>query len=601
MRKLILTSWLVLMVVGASPAAGNPGVNAGAEMPDEKTTLVGSKALEEKPRSTVRGSVLDQEGKPVEGTTVELQLFAGGDVMDDGNYRVRRRVTDANGRYVFEDIRAISGHIGRAFTCEDDSGGGVPFGLGFRFEIEPGKDYDITLGGKGRPVIGRLVPASGNDGDVDWSKAWVGFQLRTAPIGMIELDSQRRTAMTNVEGGDFYKKSPVKINPDGTFRIENVRAGRYMLRVKIPEEPKRDGFNLFRDVRIPLMPNGTTEKPFNLGTLAVSHGSHKAPRHIDNLFLGSLVFDRDIAVELVAGNEEQPDVVAAKSIRFAKNGESVTAALNVEWKSLVVDKWRARLALLGGNGSHLAWDDAFIETSKTIEKYPQLVEETLSFSFSPEPDLSRISRFTITIQPVNEVLAGPVQVEGERPDKESNLVWGEEVKGLRAAVEFVPEKQAYTGPVIIDLRLHIQNVSDHPIQFASSDPAYSRAVVEDDKGNKQRLLESVSSYWRIFQRCYLQPGEELVLQSAPVGIATDYNEAEGLCVPWVLQNKPGVYFARFAFHLSRQGPQNTQGQPGFSDPFSTLPLSDEDWKGMLETGRHKLVVGVDPNSGNRPR
>ncbi len=423
-------------------------------------------AVEGEGRSVVRANVLDHQGRPVEGATVELQLFAGGDVGDQDKYSIRRAMTDANGFYVFEDIRAISGHIGRAFTSEDDSGGGVPFGLGFRFEIEPGKDYDITLGGKGRPVTGRLVPASGNNGDIDWSKAWVGFELRTAPMGMIELDSQRRTAMTNVEGGDFYDKRPVKINPDGTFRIENVRAGRYMLRVKIPEEPKRDGFNLFRDVRIPLMPNGTTEKPFNLGSLAVSHGSHTAPRHIDNLFLGSLVFDRDIAVELVAGNEEQPDVVAAKGIRFAKNGESVTAALNVEWKSLVVDKWRARLALLGGNGSHLAWDDAFIETSKTIEKYPQLVEETLSFSFSPEPDLSRISRFTITIQPLDEVLAGPVQVEGERPDNESNLVWGEEVDGLQLGLSYDSQERPYYQGEIVSFEVHVRNNGDKAVDLA---------------------------------------------------------------------------------------------------------------------------------------
>ncbi|MHC4742353.1 MAG: M56 family metallopeptidase, partial [Planctomycetota bacterium] len=360
------------------------------------------------PGSVVRVKVLDHRGEPVEDATVELQLFAGGDVDDMDNYDARRAQTDANGLCVFEDITSVSGTAGRAFTSEDDGVGGVPYGLHFEFEIEPGKNYDITLGGRGRPVTGRLVPASGNESDIDWSRARADFDLRAAPfsMGFAEYNTKILRAMIKDEGGNFYRKSSVKIQPDGTFRIENVRAAFYMFRVKVPEEPRNDKWNLFREIRIPLMPDGASDKVFNLGDLAIAYGGHTAPRHIDNRFLGSLEFDRDIPVILRAGNYEQPEVVSTKSVRFVKETGAVTAALNVEWIPLVAERWRARLIFTSENGSYLAWDDVFFETSKIIGKYLHPTKETLNFSFSGELDLSRIPRFLITIRPVSEILTG---------------------------------------------------------------------------------------------------------------------------------------------------------------------------------------------------
>ncbi|MHC4693854.1 MAG: hypothetical protein ACYS67_14015, partial [Planctomycetota bacterium] len=369
--------------------------------------------FEGKAGSVVQGKVLGPRGEPVNGATVELQIFVGGDVDDMANYRAQRVFTDANGLYVFEGLEVGSAHIGRAFNSEDGSISGVPYGLMFDFEVEPGKSYDITLGGKGRPVAGRLVPASGNAGDIDWSKVQAYFDLRAGPFSMGAWESNAKMvrAMIKEEGGNLYSKNPVKINPDGTFRIDNVRAGHYMLRVVAIEEPKRDGFNLFHDVRIPLMRDGTTETPFNLGALAVSHGDYKAPRHIDNLFLGSFELDKDIPVILKARNDEEPDVVSTKSISFKKDGESVTAALNIEWKSIVADRWQATLKFRSENGSTLARSDVFFKTSKIIERYAGLYSESLHFAPGHLSDLSKVKYFYLTIQPVREQLTVAVQKE----------------------------------------------------------------------------------------------------------------------------------------------------------------------------------------------
>jgi beta-lactamase regulating signal transducer with metallopeptidase domain len=384
--------------------------------PDEiEIILTGGDVFQKAAGSRIRVQVLDHKGKPVTGTMVELQKFAGGDVDNMENYDAEWIVTNDQGCYVFEDVTAKSIHIGPSFKTKDNPAPNVPYGLLFDLEIEPGRDYSVTLGGKGRPVIGRLVPASGKDGDIDWSKAWADFTLRAAPfsMGFWEANAKIHQAMVKAEGGDFYHKG-VTINPDGTFRIENVRAGHYMFRVKVQEESKREGLNLFRDIRIPLMRDGTSDTPFNLSTLPVSHGDYKAPRFIENDYLGTLVFNKELPIKLLAGNDEQPDVVSAEDIQFSKDGDTITAALNLVLKSVVEAKWRARLELVTENGSSEARDDVIFETSKLILGYPVYVKKTLHISLGRHSNLSIIPRFRLSIQPLRDELVDNTRISASR-------------------------------------------------------------------------------------------------------------------------------------------------------------------------------------------
>ena len=183
----------------------------------------------------------------------------------------------------------------------------------------------------------------------------------------------------------------------------------------------------------------------------------------------------------------------------------------------------------------------------------------------------------------------------------TKYLWGEAVNGLRAAVEFVPDKQQYSFGEKTEVRLHIQNVSEKPIQFTSSDPVDSQAVIEDDKGRQGLAVENISSYWPIFERYHLQPGKKLVLKTGCLGIISKDNEVKSPQCRWMVRGRPGVYFAQFVFRLSTSGPHNTQRQPRSGEPLS-LPLSENDWKGTLETGKHKLVVTgeVDPRKMTPP-
>lgn len=194
------------------------------------------------------------------------------------------------------------------------------------------------------------------------------------------------------------------------------------------------------------------------------------------------------------------------------------------------------------------------------------------------------------ISPTESNLKTDVQVEVETPDEKAGLVWGEEVNGLRAAIEFEPEKQTYSIPEKIGVHFHIQNVSDKPIQFISESYRWEPLKIEDANGNRQGVRENVYSGLPPVTRHYLEPGREVVLRGLPLSIAQDEQQLESLGGPYGtdFKAKPGVYSVRSRLTI-----------PGVIS--SSLPAQKDDWTGQLETGKHKLVVAVDPNSGNRPR
>lgn len=51
------------------------------------------------------------------------------------------------------------------------------------------------------------------------------------------------------------------------------------------------------------------------------------------------------------------------------------------------------------------------------------------------------------------------------PPHHTSLVWGEESNGLRAALELLPGKDAYTHGEIVNGKLHVRNVSDSEVSF----------------------------------------------------------------------------------------------------------------------------------------
>ena len=118
------------------------------------------------------------------------------------------------------------------------------------------------------------------------------------------------------------------------------------------------------------------------------------------------------------------------------------------------------------------------------------------------------------------------------PVGDIQLVWGEEVNGLRAAVEFIPDKPEYSFGERIDLRFHIQSVSDKTIQFISESWRQDRsAIIEDRDGNMRAAPGTWYTGVCPIDRYYLKPGEKVVIDSYDLGIARNREQAYELKHP----------------------------------------------------------------------
>jgi hypothetical protein len=129
------------------------------------------------------------------------------------------------------------------------------------FSVVPGETFHLILGGKGRPVIGRLVVV-GFEEEIDWHA-----QLHTlAQVGPAAPE-------THPFGEGQYV---LDVAPDGSFRVEDVPGGHYRLRVRLEsvEEaggngsgtgPRRHLQILTQEIRVPDSPGGRSDEPYDVG------------------------------------------------------------------------------------------------------------------------------------------------------------------------------------------------------------------------------------------------------------------------------------------------------------------------------------------------
>jgi len=123
--------------------------------------------------------------------------------------------TDDQGRFSFDRVEPGVGVAARVvFTLWRDGFMLRNYGWQEPVDVLPGATARLTLGGKGRPVIGRLV-ADGPPGTVDWpTNAWVSVVPKGLPPG--------------AAGSGYF----ARVEKDGRFRIDDVSAGRYFLGVR---------------------------------------------------------------------------------------------------------------------------------------------------------------------------------------------------------------------------------------------------------------------------------------------------------------------------------------------------------------------------------
>ena len=254
-----------------------------ARLPQEEVPE--SRVIELIPWSRVEGS-LAIGSRP--GTYQKVRL-AHGLLGVQNDPRIRESdsetETDASGRFTFE--RVMSG-VTRMTRMTEIGPGRQGMGPWVSFEAKPGKTERVKVGGTGRPVVGRIVKVAGSDFNAGTQSVpnSINFGLKTPrfngeiPKGLSQekkaewVKHWRQTpegwAYTQDLNRAYCVNYPVKLEADGTFKIEDVIPGAYQWMVYHHQikATRVQFWSMAPDtVVVPEMEGGRRDQPLDLGEL----------------------------------------------------------------------------------------------------------------------------------------------------------------------------------------------------------------------------------------------------------------------------------------------------------------------------------------------
>lgn len=235
-------------------AAGNRGF---AEIPIADLRATGKIALH--PWGSIQGTAMIGS-EPAVDTVINYQPDGRtqGEISRFYNYSTR---TDREGNFVLERLPPGSGRIGRSLVTRRDSSIAYHYGWFQKVKIEPGVATLLTLGGKGRPVSGKLLPLGAPQPAIDWRY--------NSPVTLVGINAEGKPTVA-------VNRCVGTIEPDGHFQIEDVTPGQYELTATIdePQTPASKGssYSLGRrsmTVIVPEVPNNGEALPVELGTIEI--------------------------------------------------------------------------------------------------------------------------------------------------------------------------------------------------------------------------------------------------------------------------------------------------------------------------------------------
>jgi hypothetical protein len=200
---------------------------------------------------------------------------------------------DADGSFVFEKVPAGEHRVALEYRFKDENYGEAPLSHGFPVTVKSGETSDVTLGGTGRQIVGRVKILGGEQSDVDWKRdvhklmlVLPGDAARNAraaqpqsPLvflgGVIPGVNQPMAPEEIRERERITRQYVLLFDTNGNFRADNVPAGKYslMLNVTDPEDEyynRRPIGNLNKEVTVPDDKNAKVNAPFDIGTLELT-------------------------------------------------------------------------------------------------------------------------------------------------------------------------------------------------------------------------------------------------------------------------------------------------------------------------------------------
>jgi peroxiredoxin len=219
--------------------------------------------------------------------------------------------TDSSGEFSFDRVPPINVQVYHGPKVKDEKMGTNPMSQTTSFSLEPGEVKTVTIGGQGRPVIGKVV-VNGYESQINWRSDVYTIEKILPPLEdlpdfvtisrdmsgkiqaadspeeknrlieqMLKLQEEisvKQRAFYATEKGRQYgfqnKRYCLNFAQDGTFRIEDVPGGKYRLRIDLREGgggPMRYSAPVIatinKEFEIPDSPGGRTDEPFDVGRI----------------------------------------------------------------------------------------------------------------------------------------------------------------------------------------------------------------------------------------------------------------------------------------------------------------------------------------------
>jgi peroxiredoxin/uncharacterized GH25 family protein len=223
--------------------------------------------------------------------------------------------TDAAGKFQFERVPPIAVEVYHEPKVRDSRMGMTAMAQTTKLLLQPGETRLLTLGGKGRPVTGRMV-VNDYEGKIDWrADAHMMETLVPNPPELPDLlsasrqfgesmraastDEERAAARASFDrqheemirktrafyatdaGREYHfakKRYALNFAQDGSFRIEDVPGGKYTLTMDLREGSGDSPSSRFsaprigevqKEIEVPASSGGRSDEAFDLGSIEV--------------------------------------------------------------------------------------------------------------------------------------------------------------------------------------------------------------------------------------------------------------------------------------------------------------------------------------------
>jgi hypothetical protein len=232
---------------------------------------------------TIEGTVY-VGATPAPGQTVEVGYQSVGYAQEVPRLRFDLlEKTGPDGRFRFDRVPPGNHTVYRYINRHEGRPGSVGFSHGEAVTVRPGEQAQVTLGGKGRAVIGQFVlsPPLTN---YDWGAKWIALVQHRPDLVAPRRDAfPNATSFFNAYGrydaavANYY----LEFQPDGSFRADDVLPGQYTLAVTVtapPADPLREDAGqhpgpvlggVTNTVEVPPVSGARLDEPLDLGAIRV--------------------------------------------------------------------------------------------------------------------------------------------------------------------------------------------------------------------------------------------------------------------------------------------------------------------------------------------